>query len=319
VDDKIDPDDPRSGNNLRPGTHVDRAGRDAAPVRPGSLTPPGTREHRAVASERAENFPVALRVLPVALRVDLRAVYDVVRLIDDVGDEAEGDRTAQLEALAAEVADLWQDRSVTTPQLARLRPTVLARRLPEEPFQRLVAANLQDQRVTRYADRAQLLDYCALSAAPIGRLVLALFEVPADALLLAASDRVCAALQLLEHWQDVAEDRRRGRVYLPQDALAAAKVVEADLDAPAAGPALRRVVLAETERATALLADGSWLVGRLRGWARVAVTGYVAGGRAAADALRASGGDVLAGPPRPRRRDLLRHGAGLAVARGGRR
>ncbi|NYJ07133.1 squalene synthase HpnC [Petropleomorpha daqingensis] len=274
------------------------------------------RERRAVEMERAENFPVALRVLPRVVRVDLRAVYDVVRLIDDAGDEAVGDRTAQLEALSAELGDLWQDRPVHTAALVRLRPTVRARRLPEEPFQRLVAANLQDQRVVRYADHDELLAYCALSAAPIGRLVLAVFAVPADEALLAASDRVCAGLQLVEHWQDVAEDRRRGRVYLPQDAMAAAGVVEADLDAPTAGPALRELVLAETAAAAELLAAGSGLVRGLHGWARCAVTGYVAGGRASVDALRRSGGDVLAATPRPRRRDLLRHAAALSLPRG---
>jgi squalene synthase HpnC len=266
--------------------------------------------------ERSENFPVALRVLPRVVRVDLRAVYDVVRLIDDVGDEAGGDRTAQLEALSAELSDLWRDRPVSTPALVRLRPTVRARRLPEEPFQHLIAANLQDQRVVRYADRDALLGYCALSAAPIGRLVLAVFAVPADDALLAASDRVCAALQLVEHWQDVAEDRRRGRIYLPQDAMAAAGVLESDLDAPSAGPALRRLVLAETEHAAELLAEGRGLVRRLHGWARWAVTGYVAGGRASVDALRRSGGDVLAATPRPRRGDLLRHAAVLALPGG---
>ena len=142
--------------------------------------------------------------------------------------------------------------------------------------------------------------------------------LPADDELLAASDRVCAGLQLVEHWQDVAEDRRRGRIYLPQDAMAAAGVAEADLDAPTAGPALRRLVLAETAHAAGLLAAGPALVRRLHGWARWAVTGYVAGGRASVDALRRSGGDVLAATPRPRRRDLLRHAAALALP-GGRR
>jgi squalene synthase HpnC len=283
------------------------AAREAATVPPAAAGLAGARERRAVEMERAENFPVALRLLPRVLRVDLRAVYDVVRLIDDVGDEAAGDRTAQLTALADELAGLWQGRPVHTPALVRLVPTVRSRHLPEEPFQRLVAANLQDQRVAGYEDRAQLLAYCALSAEPIGRLVLALFGVPADEAVLAASDRVCTALQLLEHWQDVGEDRRRGRVYLPQDAMRAAGVGEADLDAAEAGPALRGLVLAQTELAAELLASGSWLVSRLHGWARLAVAGYVAGGRATADALRRSGGDVLAATPRPRRRDLLRH------------
>jgi squalene synthase HpnC len=292
-----------------PLEQVAAASRAAAGVAP-------ARERRAVDMEQRENFPVALRLLPRVLRVDLRAVYDAVRYIDDLGDEADGDRTARLRALSAELSDLWRGRPVSTPALARLAPTVRARRLPEEPFQQLVEANLQDQRVTRYADRAELLDYCALSAAPIGRLVLALFAVPSDDDLLAASDRVCAALQLLEHWQDVAEDRRRGRVYLPRDAMAAAGVTDDDLDAAHAGPALRRLVLAEVESAAELLAAGPELVRDLHGWARCAVAGYVAGGQATVDALRRSGGDVLTAPPHPRRRNLLGHAAVLLLPRG---
>jgi squalene synthase HpnC len=265
-----------------------------------------SRGRAASVKERAENFPVALRILPKALQVDLRAVYDVCRLIDDVGDEATGDRTAWLSMLAAELTELWRGGPVTTPELRRLVPTVRVHDLREEPFQRLVRANLQDQRVFRYADSAELLAYCALSAAPIGRLVLALFDATTDERTL-ASDRVCAGLQLVEHWQDVAEDRRAGRVYLPQDALAEFGVPETDLDAPVASPALRRLVLAETRRADELLDAGNGLVRGLRGWARIAVAGYLAGGRATVDALRQAGGEVLSGPPRPRRRDVLRH------------
>jgi phytoene/squalene synthetase len=138
------------------------------------------RDRPASVKERAENFPVALGILPRFLRVDLRAVYDVVRLIDDLGDEATGDRTAQLATVGAELAQLWRGGSVTTPELRRLLPTVRAHGLPEEPFQRLVRANLQDQQVARYADADELLAYCALSAAPIGRLVLALFDATTD-------------------------------------------------------------------------------------------------------------------------------------------
>jgi squalene synthase HpnC len=284
---------------------------------PAAAAGAAARDPRSVAGERAENFPVALRVLPRRVRHDLRAVYDVVRLVDDTGDEAAGDRTARLEALSAELTGLWAGRGVRTPELVRLAPVARSRRLPQEPFQRLVAANLQDQRVTRYADHDELLAYCALSAAPVGRLVLALFGVPADEPALTASDRVCAGLQLLEHWQDVGEDRRAGRVYLPQDALAAAGVAETDLDGPVAGPALRRLVLAETDRAAGLLAAGPGLVRRLHGWSRPAVAGYLAGGLATVDALRRAGGEVLGTRVRPRRRDVLRHLAAALVGRGG--
>lgn len=267
--------------------------------------------------ERAENFPVALRILPATLRADLRAVYDVVRTIDDLGDElaehSPGERAAALGAFAADLAAAWSTGAPRTAVPARLVPTVRRRNLPREPFERLVQANLRDQEVTRYRSFADLLDYCALSAAPIGALVLAVFGA-ATPERLARSDRVCAGLQVVEHLQDVAEDRRRGRVYLPQRDLAAAGVAEEELDAPAASPALRRLIRTEADRAAGLLDAGPPLVASLHGWARLAVAGYVAGGRAAVDAVRRVDGDVLAGTARTRRRDTARHLSGLLAA-----
>jgi squalene synthase HpnC len=264
-------------------------------------------------AERAENFPVASRLLPVAVRTHLRAVYDVVRTIDDLGDEADGDRAEQLHRFADDLALVWAGEP-RSPVLRRLVPTVRACGLERDAFNRLVAANLQDQWVSRYDTWTELVGYCWLSAAPIGRLVLAVFGIdPDDAAVAWESDRVCTALQLLEHWQDVAEDRRRGRTYLPAEDLAAAGVPETDLDAPTASPALRRVLADETARAVAVLDSGAAIVGRLDGWARVAVAGYVAGGRAAADSLRHRGYDVLATPPRTRRRDVARHLLGELV------
>jgi phytoene/squalene synthetase len=108
-----------------------------------------------------------------------------------------------------------------------------------------------------------------------------------------ASDRVCTALQLVEHWQDVAEDYRAGRIYLPGEDLARWGVAEAGLAAPRATAALRSLMAFECQRARSLLDAGAPLVGSLRGWARVAVAGYVAGGRAALAAIEAAQYDVL--------------------------
>ncbi|MGH3824475.1 MAG: squalene synthase HpnC [Pseudonocardiaceae bacterium] len=255
---------------------------------------------------RAENFPVALRLLPRTLRADLVAVYDVARVIDDLGDDSDGDRVALLESFRTDLAAVWTSGQPQHPVLRRLVPTVCARGLDREPFDRLVRANLLDQRVHRYATYAQLRGYCTLSADPIGRIVLALFGV-SDPVATELSDRVCTALQLIEHWQDVAEDRRAGRVYLPQEDLSAFGVAETQLDAAVAAPALRRLMAFQITRAADLLDSGAPLVAVLHGWARLAVAGYVGGGRAAVDALRRADGDVLGGPPRPRRRDVLRH------------
>jgi squalene synthase HpnC len=258
---------------------------------------------------------VALRLLPRALRADLVAVYDVARVIDDLGDDGScriagsaggGDRIALLEQFRADLATVWDGGAPEHPVLQHLVPTVRAHGLDREPFEKLVRANLQDQRVHRYATYAQLREYCALSADPIGRIVLALFGY-SDPAATPLSDRVCTALQLIEHWQDVAEDRRSGRIYLPQEDLIAFGVAETELDGVVASPALRRLMLFQITRATELLDSGAPLIGLLRGWSRLAVAGYVAGGRAALDALHRTGGDVLAGPPRPRRRDVLRH------------
>jgi len=260
--------------------------------------------------ERAENFPVALRILPRRYQRHLRALYDVARVIDDLGDAAAGDRTELLMAFRSDLDGIWLGRPPSTPVLRQLAATVCACDLDREPFDRLVAANLQDQVVSRYARYADLAHYCTLSADPVGRVVLKIFasSTPRNVEL---SDRICTALQLVEHWQDVAEDRRAGRIYLPLEDLEAHGVAESDLDQTVATSAVRRLMAFETDRAADLLDSGAPLVASLRGWARLAVAGYVAGGRAAIDAMRRADYDVLSGTPRPRRRDVVTHLAGL--------
>ncbi len=284
--------------------------RPMASVRSGSG---GTRERALQRLERAENFPVALRILPRGLRADLRAVYDVARVIDDLGDKAPGDRVAQLEEFGRDLATIWEAGTPAHPVLRRLAPTAATRGLDREPFHQLIRANLRDQRVSRYQTYADLRAYCALSADPVGHIVLRVFGV-SDPAAAGLSDRVCTALQLVEHWQDVAEDRRAGRVYLPQEDLFAFGVVETELDAPSASPAVRALMRFQIGRAAELLDSGAGLVGRLPGWARLAVAGYVAGGRAGLDALRRTNGDVLRIQPRTRRRDVVRHLVPLLTA-----
>lgn len=274
----------------------------------GALRPPEAdlAPERLRALERGENFPVALRLLPREVRADLRAIYDVVRTIDELGDGVPADTSTALHDFAVDLAAVWTTGTPRAPVLQVLVPTVARRGLAREPFDRLVAANLQDQQVHRYEAFEDLLGYCALSAAPIGQIVLAVFGAGTPDRI-ALSDRVCAGLQVVEHLQDIAEDRRAGRIYLPQQDLAAHGVREEDLDARSAGPALRGLVLAELARVADLLSDGEPLLATLTGWARVAVAGYLAGGHAAVDSMRRVGGDVLARTARARRRDVLRH------------
>ena len=272
-----------------------------------------------MAGASGENFPVALRLLPAARRRHLAHLYFFARLTDDLGDNARADdpradvrdyRLRLLDELAADVERIYRGETPESPVMRAMAQTVGECGIPAGPLLDLIQANRQDQLVTRYATYPELRRYCELSANPVGRMVLYIFGV-ATPERFENSDRICTALQLAEHWQDLAEDLSRGRIYLPGEDLERYGCTEADLAAPTAGPAVRQLMTFEVNRAGQLLDQGAPLVGTLRGAARLAVAGYLAGGRAALAAIRAQRYDVLRATPRPRRRRLA---AELALA-----
>ena len=247
-----------------------------------------------------ENFSVASFVLGSENRRHLVAIYGYARLVDQIGDAGAGDRLALLEVFEADLDRVFAGSQPEHPVLRRLAPSVRQLSLPRGPFQRLIEANRRDQLQADYATFGELVGYCELSANPVGELVLHVFGA-ATPERVALSDQVCTALQLAEHWQDIAEDHAAGRVYLPAEDLARFGVTREELGAPEPSAALRELIAFEVARARELLDDGARLVALLRGRARVAVAGYVGGGRAALDAIDAAGHDVLAGPPKATR------------------
>jgi squalene synthase HpnC len=249
-----------------------------------------------MAQARHENFPVASLLLPKRVRAHLLAVYGFARLIDDAGDEASGDRLALLDELEADLERVWGG-APRNPLIARLQPTAAACGLQIEPFRRLIEANRRDQAVDRYETYEDLLGYCELSANPVGELVLRIFGL-ATPERLALSDKVCSALQLAEHWQDVGEDYARGRIYLPLEDLRRFGVREADLGASPATPAVRSLMEFEVRRAHELLDEGAPLVRAISGRAKLAVAAFVAGGRSALRAIERADCEVLGPPPR---------------------
>jgi squalene synthase HpnC len=271
-------------------------------VRPGM-----TRAEEVAANASGENFPVALRVLPERHRRHLTALYCFARLTDDLGDQAreagESDadlRLRLLDELTADVDRIYQGTAPHSPVMQQMAVTVAECHVPAQPLRDLIQANRQDQQVTRYVTFAELARYCELSANPVGQIVLYIFGA-ATAERITLSDSICTALQLAEHWQDVAEDLANGRIYLPAEDLERFNVTEADLAVPSAGPAVRNLMRFETDRAQRLLDEGAPLVGTLRGAARLAVAGYLAGGRAALAAIRGQRYDVLSATARPRK------------------
>ena len=273
----------------------------------------------AVAAKASgENFPVALRILPGRWRRHLTALYGFARLTDDIGDEPlpgldtastppgvyTATRLRLLDDLQRDIARLYDGGTPELDIVAALAETVTECRIPRQPFDDLIQANRQDQTVTRYQTYDDLVKYCELSANPVGRVVLGIVGAATEDRM-RLSDDICTALQLAEHWQDVAEDHANGRVYLPQEDLKSFGVTEDDLARPTANAAVRRLMRFETARARGLLDQGAPLAGTLRGAARLAISGYIAGGRATLAAIGQADYDVLAQTPRPSRAATL--------------
>ncbi len=253
--------------------------------------------HEILDRASSENFSVASLLVGRETRRHLMAIYGYARLVDEIGDSSSGDRIANLDSFEADLTRVFDGSEPAHPILRELQPTVRALDLPRHPFERLIEANRRDQTQVAYETFDDLVGYCDLSANPVGELVLHVFGA-ATPDRIALSDRVCTALQLAEHWQDVAEDHTAGRVYLPAEDLDRFGVTSGELGGEITGPQLRALMEFEVDRASRLLGEGAPLVGRLAGRARLAVAGYVGGGRAALDAIAAAQYDVLAGAPK---------------------
>lgn len=257
---------------------------------------------------RLENFTVASRLLPGPVRDHLMAFYGFARFVDEIGDSYPGDRLAALDWVEAETGRALA--GVGSPAFPLVARAVAASRsvgLEPDPLFRLVAANRQDQTVSSYETFDDLLGYCALSANPVGDLVLgALGAVSPETSRLSAL--ICTGLQLAEHWQDAAEDACAGRVYLPGEDLHRFGIDPDELrGGPPARPELKALMLFEAARARKLLNDGEALIGLIPGRLRWAVAGFWAGGQAALDGLAARDFDPLLGPPARSRAGTGRH------------
>jgi phytoene synthase len=242
-----------------------------------------------------ENFPVASILLPAALRAPVSAIYAFARSADDFADEGERspqERLALLEGYRAELTAIEHDVPTTAPIFLRLRPVVAAYDLPLHHFRDLLDAFSQDVTKTRYANFMELTDYCRRSANPIGRLMLRLFGADSEDNL-RRSDAVCTALQLINHWQDIALDWRKGRVYLPAEDLARFEVDEAQIAAGRCDRRWRQLLRFEVERARTLMRYGAPLGRALPGRIGLEIRAIVAGGLRVLDKIEAAGYDIF--------------------------
>jgi len=242
-----------------------------------------------------ENFTVLSWLAPRSMRRSLASVYAYCRTVDDIGDEASGDRLELLDRYEEQL-DAAYAGAACHPVLVALAETIRALDLPREPFARLIEANRIDQRTPRYATFDALRDYCTYSADPVGRLVLMLNGFR-DEQRFRWSDATCTALQLANFWQDVKRDHAAGRIYLPADEMAELGVRADDLAEQEATPAMRDLMRRQVDRTRDFFCNGLPLVDSVSGRLRVDLALFSGGGLAVLDAIERCNYDTLACRP----------------------
>jgi squalene synthase HpnC len=258
---------------------------------------------RRLARTHYENFTLVSWLAPRSMRRHLAALYAYCRTVDDLGDEACGDRLRLLDRWEQELDAAY--RGVARhPVMVALQETVARFRLPRKPLERLIQANRMDQQRTRYQSFDDLLHYCAHSATPVGELVLALYGIRDEARI-RLSDATCIALQLTNFLQDVQRDAAMDRIYLPQQEMAAFGVSPDDLLASEASPQLLRLMRFQVDRTRGLFAEGLPLLDQVSGHLRVDLALFSRGGLAILHKIQQQGYDTLRRRPTVSSREKL--------------
>jgi len=242
-----------------------------------------------------ENFPVASVLLPTRLRRPVALIYRFARSADDFADEGDAppaERLAALERYRDELRRIRSERAPELPLFQALAAMIAEFDLPLDPFFALLDAFSQDVVKNRYANFAEVLHYCERSANPVGTLLLHLFEA-ATPENLQRSDAICTGLQLVNFWQDVEIDYRKGRIYLPEDEMARFGVGERDIAARDPGPAWQNLLTYEINRARAMLESGAPLAIALPGRIGLELRMIVQGGLRILEKLDAARGDMF--------------------------
>ena len=266
---------------------------------------------RAYARAHDENFSVVTWFLPKEIRPHFFALYAFCRWTDDLGDEADGDRIALLDAWERDLRACYDGRR-ESPLFVALGATIERYDIPPEPFLRLIEANRMDQRITSFETYDGLLEYCDHSAAPVGRMVLYVLGYR-DEERQRLSDATCVGLQLANFCQDVSVDLAKGRIYIPLDDMRRFGYDEERLRAGVADAQFRDLMRFEVQRARDLFARGRELESRLDRRARIDVRLFRLGGEAVLDAIERADYDVLSSRPRVSKSKKLRMAASNGI------
>ena len=255
-----------------------------------------------------ENFPVASLLCPPQLKAAVVALYHFARTADDLADEGSATAAQRLDALNRYRAQLVQaalghphEQGEWAWVFGPLQAAIMRHALPVDLLHDLLDAFVQDVDMTarqaNYPDEVQLLNYCARSANPVGRLLLHLYGVRTPQAL-AQSDAICTALQLINFWQDCSVDLGRSRCYFPADWMRQCGTDIATLRIGTAGTGEQALIAHCVQHARQLMASGSPLVHLVPGRAGWELRLVVQGGLRILEKVERLGAQVLRQRPR---------------------
>ena len=248
-----------------------------------------------LARESYENFNVGSWFIKRPLRPHFYSIYAFCRLVDDLGDEVEGDRSALLDRWEEELK-LCYGGAPNLVWFQALKNTVREFEIPAEPFLRLIEANRRDQRDSEYRDFEHVREYCTFSATPVGHLVLYLYGYFSEEMA-QLSDHTCIALQLANFWQDVSRDFEKGRVYIPKSDMARYGVDVNTFRDRNPTPQFRSLMRFQVDRTRDLFRAGYELRNHLEKDFKLEFSAITAGGLSVLDAIEELDYDTLTERP----------------------
>ena len=224
-----------------------------------------------------ENFPLWSSFYLKKLMPDLASIYYFCRKVDDISDLKKDIALKELKKIENSLIDCFKGNCKESDEFFELMKTIFKFDLPIEDFQSLIKANYQDLEITRYDSFHDLLEYCKLSANPVGSLVLKIFG-DFNETNLELSNNICTGLQLINFIQDIKRDSRLGRIYIPIDDLKKLKINENDILENKSTFAIRELIKMQCERSYEIINSGKLLVESLNGPKKIPISLFIQSG-----------------------------------------
>ena len=219
------------------------------------------------------------------------SIYAFCRTVDDIGDETNTNILEHLDKWEKSLINCYKGKP-DHPYFKALSVTINRFDIPPEDFLKIINANRQDQDIKSYSNFKLLLEYCELSANPVGRLVLRIMGYN-DPLIINYSDNICTGLQLLNFWQDITEDLKKGRIYIPQEDMSFYEVKKSDLGKGTPTNQIRALIKFELERTTKYFKKGSKIFSYIKKEDQFPISLFLQGGNSIIKQIKKKNYDTL--------------------------